>query len=285
MSFTVRLVPEGDKNSEFRLRNEYEGQVERPEILDYGTNLNVQGNLVEVIHGAMAPEDDFATLIVMDFRFTTLSPPRRFRKATITVRFEDAESKDASPPEVLHIAPEGTFAMNQSTRTAETAYGVHASTGVGVSGLAGLSLGVDWKLTENTTKTKQAMLRGLRVVLGRGRPPKNAAKWVLDENSDTKEGIPSYLRCAIIVRRKSIQPFLGIVRVDASADYRYPFERRSGGIDPILFQPDPSQTRGQQDTRTSVAPADVAVLRAHATQLDQVDLKALAIVQSTAEAI
>ncbi|KAL2850247.1 hypothetical protein BJY01DRAFT_245558 [Aspergillus pseudoustus] len=283
MSFTVQLVPEGDQNSEFRLRNEYEGQVERPEILDYGTNLNVQGSLVEVIHGTLTADGELATLIIMDFRFTTLSPPRRFRKATISVRFEDGESSDATPPEVLHISPDGAFAMNRSTTTAENEYGVHAVTGAGFSGLASLSLGVDWKLTESTTKTHQATLKGLRMVVGRGRPPKNAARWVLHENSEAEDGIPSYLRCAIIVRRKSTRPFLGFVQVHASADYKYLFEKRSGGIDPILFEPGPMPELGQ-DTPAD-GPPDISDLRVHAAQLSKVDLKVLAIVQSSPEVI
>ncbi|RJE26224.1 hypothetical protein PHISCL_01472 [Aspergillus sclerotialis] len=60
MDFTIPLVPEGD-NAEFRLKDEYEGQSQRQNILNYGSSLNVQGNLAEVVHGTMSPGGDPAT--------------------------------------------------------------------------------------------------------------------------------------------------------------------------------------------------------------------------------
>lgn len=114
--FIIPLVPEGD-DAEFRLRDEYAGQPQRPNIVDYGTSLNVQGNLVEVVHGTMTPGGDPASLIAAEFRFSLLDPPRRFRHATMTFRFDYPDSKDATPPAVVKVAPEGFYAMNRTERT------------------------------------------------------------------------------------------------------------------------------------------------------------------------
>ena len=241
-SLTVPLVPQGDAGSAYRLLNEYEGQIERPNVLDYGTNLNVQVDLVEVIYGTLAPEGDLATLIIADFQFSSLDPPRRFHSARITFHFRDSDPKDRNPPEVLKIAPQGLFSMNHTEKQQELKRGVNLSVSGGY-GPAGISLGFDWRLTESMTRHDYAKLTGVRNVIDRGRPPKNAAVWSLDENPSDDKGIPSFLRAVILLKRKSYENFIAIVSVDAKVDWKYKLEKRAGRVkvDPVTFDPDPTR--------------------------------------------
>jgi hypothetical protein len=269
-TFTIPLVPEGDSNAEYRLRNEYAGQIERPNILDYGTNLNVQGDLMAVVHGTMTPGGDPATLIIADFQFTSLALPRRFRQALITFLFKDTNSKDENPPEVLKIAPQGIFSMNKTEKTQTIQRGANVSLGAGF-GPANGSIGFNWSLSETKTKHDQATLSGIKTVINRGRPPKNAARWSLHENDDGVQGIPNFVRLAILLRRKTSEKFLAVVVVQASVDFMYTFEKRSGKVDPITF--DPSSTHEPENSIEGIDP----------TNLGLVDLKNLAVIQSDAQ--
>ncbi|KAL2862238.1 uncharacterized protein BJX67DRAFT_310810 [Aspergillus lucknowensis] len=242
MEFTIPLIPEGNEG-EFRLQNAHDGQVERANLVDYGTSLNVQGNLVEVVHGTLTPGGAPASLILTEFRFTTLDPPRRFRQATITFRFEDADTPVASPPAVVKIAPEGFFAVSRHERTHEVTRGVNLTVGAGGSVGANAALQFEWSLSEIKSYVDEATLSGIKTVLDRGVPPPNAARWAMSEaknaSSNGDHGVPSYLRLGILVQRASASgKFLGLVDVSAKVDYKYQMERRRGQrVDPVLFDP------------------------------------------------
>lgn len=263
--FTIPLVPEGD-NAEFRLRDAYTGQPQRPNIVDYGTSLNVQGNLVEVVHGTMTPGGDPASLIVTEFRFSTLDPPRRFRHATITFRFDYPDSRDASPPAVVKISPEGFYAMNRSERPQEVSRGATIAVGGNFGPAANATLGYQWGLVETKARVDHAALTGIKTVLDRGVPPPNAARWSTAENKNDKYGVPSHLQLAILVKRTSSRKFRGWVDVSVKVDYRYEMERRRGrGVDPVTFDPGlPPQ----------------GLLGVDAANLGQVDLKRFMVIQS-----
>ena len=94
-SFTMPLNPEGD-DSAYPLLPEYEGKVEQPKMIDYGTSLHVQADLVEVVHGNMFQGKDLAMLIIVDFRFTSTDTSRRFRFAEIIYKFRDSDSNRSS---------------------------------------------------------------------------------------------------------------------------------------------------------------------------------------------
>lgn len=278
MEFTIPLYPEGN-DGEFRLRNVHDGQVERANIVDYGTNLNVQGNLVEVVHGTLTPGGAPASLILTEFRFTTLDSPRRFRQATITFRFEDADAPDATPPAVVNVAPEGFFAVSRRERTREVAHGVNVALGAGGGGIgAHAGLQFEWRLSEIKSYVDETTLSGIKTVLDRGVPPPNAARWAMSEakNADSSggdHGVPSYLRLGILVQRTSASgKFLGWVDVSVKVDYKYQMERRRGqGADPVLFDPG----REQEGSGFGV----------DAENLGKFDMDGYVVVQSGARAI
>jgi hypothetical protein len=236
-SFTIPLNPEGDDSS-YRLRPEYEGQVERPNMVDYGTSLHVQADLIEVVHGNMFEGKDLATLIIVDFRFTSTDPSRRFRYAEVIYKFRDSDPSDADPPRVHHIAPDGEFSMNRTEKTQELTRGANATAGSGF-GPANVSLGLTWNLVETETKVDQARLTGFKKVFERNRPPPQTAWWSLNENPNDRNGIPNFMRAAILLKRKTNDRFCSTLTIRAKADLRYKFQDRSGKLDiaPVDYDP------------------------------------------------
>lgn len=236
-SFTIPLNPEGD-DSAYRLRPEYEGQVEQPNMIDYGTSLHVQADLVEVVHGNMFQGKDLATLIIVDFRFTSTDASRRFRYAEIIYKFRDSDPSDADPPRVHQIAPDGEFSMNRTEKTQQLTRGANATAGSGF-GPANVSLGLTWNLVETETRVDQARLTGFKKVFERNRAPPQTAWWSLHENPNDRNGIPNFLRAAILLKRKTNDRFCSTLTIKAKADMRYKFQDRSGKLDiaPVDYDP------------------------------------------------
>ncbi|KAH8672866.1 hypothetical protein BGZ60DRAFT_527158 [Tricladium varicosporioides] len=242
------LQPGGSdvENNNFHTLDAYPGQIERSDVYDYGTELNMQMNLVEIIHGTMndSPGSLPATLIIADFHFVSRDASRRFRRATIELRFRDLTPEDVDPPEVFAIAPEGVFRMNKTEKTQELKRSAKGD--LGAAFVANVTAGVEWSLTETRTKYKFAKLTGVKTKKGRDIEPKNVAMWSMDENEKDENGIPSLLRTAILLRRKRNEQFRCGVLVNAKVDWRTRINLESrtagGDINPVLFDPDRLRT-------------------------------------------
>lgn len=69
------------------------------------------------------------------------------------------------------------------------------------------------------------------------------AQWTLAENKSQGDGLPSYLRVAIVLKRRNDDKFQADIKVSASADMGYTFNslfRQIAGrlrIDPVFFDP------------------------------------------------
>lgn len=116
---------------------------------------------------------------------------------------------------------------------------------LGAAFVANVAAGVEWSLTETQTKYKTAKLTGARTKRGRNIEPKNVAMWSMDENNKDENGIPSLLRTAILLRRKSNEQFRCGVLVNAKVDWRTRINlesRTAGDISPVLFDPNRLRT-------------------------------------------
>ena len=246
-SFKIPLMPNAGDNDdgqgtsgEFRLLPEYEGQIEQPNLISYGTSLHVQADLVEVVHGYLRNKEDPATLIIIEFQFTSTHASRKFRHAEIIYQFQDFDPSDKNPPMVYKMAPIHEFSMDRTEKTVELTRGANL-TGGGGAGPANLSLGLTWNLLEKQTKTKQATLKGVKKVHNRvpPRPPHQTAWWALSENPTDDNGVPNFLRAAILLKRKSNDKFRSTLTIKAKVDTRYKFEDRGGKCDiaPALYDP------------------------------------------------
>ena len=246
-SFAIPLMPNAGDNDdvqgtsgEFRLQPEYEGQVEQPNLISYGTSLHVQADLVEVVHGYLRNKEDPATLIIIEFQFTSTHASRKFRHVEIIYQFQDFDPSDTDPPTVYNMAPIREFSMSRTEKTEELTRGANI-TGGGGAGPANLSLGLTWNLVEKQTKTKQATLKGIKKVHNRHppRPPHQTAWWALSENPTDDNGVPNFLRAAILLKRKSHDKFKSTLTIKAKVDILYPMQDRGGKRDiaPALYDP------------------------------------------------
>lgn len=248
-SFSIVLLPESDGGT-FRFLNA-PGEEQRKHITERGDAVRVQADLVEVIHGklfkaqsANQSAGDPATLIIMDFRFYANEQRRRFKKVKISVHF----TGQGFDPEVLEIAPHGHLSLLPTQRHVESHRGTKISAQGGALGISA-SAGVQYDLKQSFEEKDETQLNGMiyRTDLPQ-MGKKDTAEWVIIENAGTEKGIPSHLRTATLVKRRTLDAesklFQATVEIKASLDFKSKirewmdnFKGRKSKDDPIIFNP------------------------------------------------
>lgn len=238
--FLISLLETGDEGSNYRCEN-YNDELQRKHIAQrMDSDLMVQSDLFSVVHGTLTPDGEAATLIVMDFRFFGSQPGgRRFRKAVIEVGF----SQHGTPmgrmddPVVLQIAPYEAFAMDPAITQHETTLSATTNADAGPAGLATIGIGAGYEKKTTLDKKAYTTLYGTKWIAKRSSGEANTAKWMIWENEIAKNGIPTGLRTAILVKPKSDKKFSAHVKITADVDLRHKIRQVLGEtkVDPVFF--------------------------------------------------
>jgi hypothetical protein len=233
----IVLFEEGDPRGEsgYRTKNA-PGQVARNVLIDRGESLVLRASLASVTHGDFSPNhDDGASLLVFEFRFLSNSG-RRFKKATITLVFDDASGDLRNRPEVHAIAPpEGKIAINKATSTKDVKHQFNAGLNVGVTGGGG-ELGYAWEASQVKETTHATTLTGFKRRDGDWGAP-NMARWIIEEDHVARDGIPTFLRAAVLLRRRDDVPFKFTIGVEYDTDLKGVFKRLIGQEKPDPVDP------------------------------------------------
>ncbi|KAF8248827.1 hypothetical protein K440DRAFT_660656 [Wilcoxina mikolae CBS 423.85] len=221
--FSIPLFDTGNEGSALRCSNN-QGEMQRKHIAQRkDSDLIFQADLFSVVHGTLTPGGDLATLIVMDFRFLgSRSGGRRFRKAEIKIGFSNDDQQIGSDhdPTVCQIAPYETFAMDPSTEVLETTIFSKATASAGLS-LSTIGIGAGFERKKSMDRKKYTMMYGMRWIEGRTGGEQNTARWLVWENEIAKNGIPSFLRSAVLVSPRTDGKFQAQFTISAEVDMRY----------------------------------------------------------------
>ncbi|KAI1456733.1 hypothetical protein F4805DRAFT_218826 [Annulohypoxylon moriforme] len=149
-----------------------------PEAFWEGEIPYVETKMLKLDHGTIYPENEPGSLMILKHRINTWKPKAvinndRVSKATIIVRFT-SEDRDGSSLEVHAIDPEGHYTLD--SREGEEP--------------------VPLKNQEGST---EAQIFGSKTA--------NEATWVIHENSEREDGIPTFSQVKILLRRKSNEVF------------------------------------------------------------------------------
>lgn len=260
----IPLLEEGDPNSGFRTKNA-PGSKARGLLVDRGDALVLRSALVNVTNGDFAPQGDGATLLIFEFTFLSMKNSRRFKSGKITLRFEDASGNVRNRPVVHKIAPEGNVAINKTTSTRE----IHQAINAGIKGEAvgtGGELGYVWettKMEETDHATKMAGTKRLLSDFGQD----DSVVWSLEEDPVKKQGIPSFLRAAVLLRRRDDVPFRFTIAVETGVDFEGKFRRLLG-----LDKPDPVDPV-ELDQETDLEELGIASLDPKAADVDLTNMQ------------
>jgi len=157
----------------------------------------MKGRLMTAVHGRLESGGDPASLLIFEFYLTTTKG--RFTKSTITVTFEDGSGQSDNDPEVYNLAPSGEYALNKATDSRDVTHGLDATLNANPIPAVGGSLGYHWTMTKAEHRSHSAKLNGMSRRL-KIAGEENAAMWVMEEDLDSKEGIPTFLRTVIVLR-------------------------------------------------------------------------------------
>jgi hypothetical protein len=204
----------------------------------------------DVVHGKISPNGDPATLIVLKFKFQSLAIGRRFKSARITVTFSDTrddsvpivenknddsvpatgKKKGPSTLAVERIVPDGTWALDQSVETEDRTNAANLN-GISAPGFT-INAGFQHQHHEVGQKTDKATVSGTPSIDDSRRHRhcingnNNVVIWSLAENPFTKQGIPTLLEGAILLKRDPTMPekeFEVLVEIEAVVDWKTNF--------------------------------------------------------------
>ncbi len=234
---TFQLIPE--KDAVFRT-NRPEAPAS-PELLKYleQSAVEVSCKTIDVAHGAFGSEDEemkglYATLIVFDLRFNAITSKRRIAEATVTFTF--TRTKDGNPINIYGLSPYGNLSVLPAWAVKMTAQSLLLGLGISANPATALaSFGQQRVLTQ--------FLSGFSKVIGR--ESDNRAAWTLRENDLAEEGVPVFMRVAILLGRDSLDPFQCSVDLQASHDSKTglgPVFSRARHTRPYLFNPQQKST-------------------------------------------
>ena len=259
----IYLLPEGDAGSAFRVKNAPD-QKFRAILIDRGETLICKSTISDVVHGTLTPDDDLATLLILEFRFvSTGKSSMRFISSTITLTFEDANENTKDDPIVYRVAPEGVHTLNKTTTSKQIKQSLKLGLTSGITGVGG-NVGYQWEMQGTKAHERWTSLTGVKRTL-REFGDDNAVIWSMGENENKKDGIPSFLRTAVVLRRNDDTAFSFTIKVDTEVDFVSEVKRLLGlekadVVDPVKIDPRTNQLQNvghKQDDLKNMSEMDL----------------------------
>lgn len=237
-SVTLDLQKTGEPGSGYRTRNDPSWPFQRQVVVERRGILEVRCRSRMIVHGLLSPgQDECATLLVYDINLDSTKRSRRIISATVEFRFEPGDSKTAKPI-VRSIAPMGRVTLGESSQQEVTTTGGTISASGGMMPVANISgsLMREKKIYRTTSDSARVVGNFMSDEFGNI----TGASWFLDENRTSKSGVPSLLRCAMLLAREDEDFFQCRVRISVDADWKTGLGNLAASTprtDPILFNP------------------------------------------------
>ncbi|KAK1779760.1 hypothetical protein QBC45DRAFT_350172, partial [Copromyces sp. CBS 386.78] len=227
------------------------------------SKLSYSSQVTEIHHGTMKFQGKScpATLLILEFRFHSKRQTSRYRSVDIDLVFRNQNGVARKDPEVVAMAPERQYHLNKTVHERQTTYGASLGANIGPGGLAGAEMGVSWELCTKWTKECKAILTGAPVFSPES-TWQNALQWSMSENDGAKDGIPSFLQAAVLLKRNNDEPFICQMRLKSGANKGQKLLRFSDrltdedrDIDPITL--DPRRRQLESNRATGIQPEDL----------------------------
>lgn len=213
--------------------------------------LSMKIKLTEMHHGVMIFEGDpyHATLLVFEFRFESRLQKRRYQSASVTLEFFDKGLDGKRDPCVSAVAPDGMHWLHKTSYDKTTKHGYTGGLEAGKD-MATAKAEAHWDVEYTKPARFKATLTG-KATFGKDKyRHETVAKWTMEENKDEKDGIPSFLQTAVLLRRAEDRPFFATVKVESEVDIASAGRRslpvttdKDNIIDPVTFTPGKLQMR------------------------------------------
>ncbi|KAK0654317.1 hypothetical protein QBC41DRAFT_332254 [Cercophora samala] len=240
-SATIGLGEAGEAESGYHISNDPKQPFQRSIAVDRQQGvLEARCRSREIVHGRLSPDsDEYATFLVYDIDLDTSKRSRRITNATVEFRF-NSSVRDGEAPLVHSLAPKERERRLASTQEETITYKTEGKVEAGPISIANAGVTIGYEKTTSKTTQDDARVTGGTLSDNYGR--EIGARWRLTENSTTKSGVPSHLRCAMLLSREDNGPFECKVTIRLEADWKSELGRRLVGTtpsdDPVLFNPE-----------------------------------------------
>ncbi|RWA08805.1 hypothetical protein EKO27_g6305 [Xylaria grammica] len=269
MEFDVGLYPEGGSNSLHTQNPEDENFLTILAMTEKARDspLTMKVTIKEAHHGKLKWERRRfeGTLLVFHFQFKSKVEGRRYRKASVTLEFDDPSGKASYDPAIVRVAPSPARDryLNRTEWSRERKVGANVSI---------MPSWVDLGGTFENTDTKPVRFSARLIVDThwsdkKSSGPENAVTWSMEENTGEEDGIPSFLQAAVLLRRVTAQPFRVQLRVTSEVDWKSNTRRRlrlrsdvDKIIDPILLTPGTAQEGVNNSDITAITDKDLLAM-------------------------
>ncbi|KAI1129179.1 hypothetical protein F5Y10DRAFT_238741 [Nemania abortiva] len=234
----ITLFENGDEGSNFRTQNDPSAPFQRSNIVERRGAIDIRCTSTDIIHGHLKNGEGPATLIVYEFQFDPRKKARRIATVDIKISFT---SEGDGELEVLKISPRGRMALECTSQQETITIGGQANAGVDV---LGAELGSDWtweKVVSRETTDATTVFGSIDLPDYRNYGPPSAASWTLLENQSLKNGVPAYLKTAVLLSRKQEnEGFCGTFEIKTQVDLISRVSRLFGRTpkdDPVRYNP------------------------------------------------
>lgn len=201
---------------------------------DYKAGLmTVKGRMPTVVHGFGSDAKGRPyTLVVLEWFAARTTLDLRFREVMIEVSFEahgkrgkaeeDARrlagrgaSRAYWDPEVVDMAPLATANYYHSTHTVTEKHSLELSAQVKFEPWFSAGPKYVWERGQNVEHHDSVQVTGEFARVKHGAMHNDGARWIMLENASKKSGVPTYMRTAVLLRRRNHDDgqFVGRVKV------------------------------------------------------------------------
>jgi hypothetical protein len=221
----IALLPTSDDDDSLRAKRKPGQAFQTPTVMvnkgNHGGTVRARAVLTKAFTGTITKGGPRGTLLVFEFRFQVPNPRRRFKSAKITLEFEDAQGKGdyVVDPVVHKIVPDGSFSLNRAVTKSNVTKKFSGSLGSGMDGLVEASLGFEWEVSKEVTKEHYTSLAGIPSNEREDEYGEdNAAIWWLAEDDKEENGIPRWMRTAVLLRHTYNRAFLVRLSIETKVD-------------------------------------------------------------------
>ncbi|KAF2106736.1 hypothetical protein BDV96DRAFT_607205 [Lophiotrema nucula] len=236
---TIEIVtcPTGD-DSGFHTSNNPENPYQRKNVIQRESRVIIKCDHKDIIHGYFSNDiNDLYTLIIYEFRFHPNGPASRIKEAHVVLKYS-AMTIGKLDPEVVNLYPDGGFFVDPALQHEEVTAGGGVNFGAGGAvAQVGAELKAE-KSTQRDTTSYTTITGGART--SRGVEPNDSVRWDLLENQTTKSGVVSTLQVAVLLKRRSMDPFKASIAITVTADLRSQIQmafKREPQEDDVWYDP------------------------------------------------
>jgi hypothetical protein len=195
------------------------GKTYRRVLLNRGDTLSARVRLALLGHGTITPNGEEASLLVFDFSLVSNRETQRFVRASFQFVFRDAAGDEDMDPDIYRIAPEGMFTIDARADPKNVKNNFNLGANLGLPN-GGFNAGAGRETEKVKIKAHSVRLEGERRVLDKDWGDDNAVIWTMQEDADEKKGTPSFLRGALILRRKPGRQFAFSLEAETEGNFR-----------------------------------------------------------------